>query len=972
MEKSMEYYTHAMERTPNDHPNLPVLLSNLGIYHNVRFQRLGQLEDLSKSAEYYSLALTLTPDDHPDLPRRYADLGGLCGDRYHRLGNLDDGEKSIEYYSCALALTPEGHPNLPDRYADLGLSYNDRYRRLGEMADLEKSIEYYVHALSITPDGHPRLIDRHGALGLTHADRYRRLGGIDDLEKSIKYKSLALALTPEDHPDLSRGYAALGGSYTDRYRRLGELDDLEKSIEYYSRALEIMPEDHPGLPRRYANLGVSYHDRFRRLGEITDLERSIEYYSRAISITPEGHPDLPLWNADLGVSYHDRYGCLRRIDDLEKAIEYKSQALALTPEDHPYLPDRHTELGDSYINRYQRLGELSDLQKATECNFRALSLTPDEHPDLPLRHFYWAISHYNQYQHTSDPSHLEISLSSFRKASQLSTGAPRDVFSYAHRWAKLATERTYLNPIEAFRATIDLLPHFIWLGATTTQRYFDLSLAENLAVRAASVAIQSSEYSLALEWLEYARCVVWNQALTLRSPVDSLSASNPALATQFQSVAQQLRHANSQSPDSQSAIYLPEHRHRLAREYGSLLAEIRELPGFVDFLRPKKLNELVRAARNGPIIVINCYESHCDALIIIPRQDHISHVALPNFTEQKTQHTRVELEMWLRRGGLRERGVRRPVTEPDADIGLVLVDMWNDLVRPVLDHLGYLDNDPADDLPHITWCPTGAASFLPLHAAGDYDQPRSCVFDYVISSYTPTLSALLTSAPTVQSPIPQVLAIGQEATPGYSPLPGTTRELTYVKTHTQGRAGYSQLTGSQATTTAVLDAMEQYDWVHLACHAHQDVIDPTSSGFFLHNGTLDLAAINQRSLRNKGLAFLSACQTATGDRGLPDEAIHLASGMLMAGYTSVIATMWSVVDDDAPFVADKVYAQLMRDGKVGNGEAGKALHYAVARLREKVGEKEFGRDIFIFLRRLVLSYLVCDSTSREFNDTRDP
>jgi hypothetical protein len=46
--------------------------------------------------------------------------------------------------------------------------------------------------------------------------------------------------------------------------------------------------------------------------------------------------------------------------------------------------------------------------------------------------------------------------------------------------------------------------------------------------------------------------------------------------------------------------------------------------------------------------------------------------------------------MWLRRGGLRERGVRRPVTEPDADIVLVLVDMWNDLVRPVLDHLGYL------------------------------------------------------------------------------------------------------------------------------------------------------------------------------------------------------------------------------------------------------------------------------------------
>jgi CHAT domain-containing protein len=111
----------------------------------------------------------------------------------------------------------------------------------------------------------------------------------------------------------------------------------------------------------------------------------------------------------------------------------------------------------------------------------------------------------------------------------------------------------------------------------------------------------------------------------------------------------------------------------------------------------------------------------------------------------------------------------------------------------------------------------------------------------------------------------------------------------------------------------------------------------------LHDGILDLAAITQRSFRNKGLAFLSACQTATGDEKLPDEAIHLASGMLMAGYSSVIASMWSVMDTDAPFVADRVYAQLMKDGKVGNGEAGKALHYAVAGLREKVGEKEYGR-----------------------------
>ncbi|KDN37012.1 hypothetical protein RSAG8_10465, partial [Rhizoctonia solani AG-8 WAC10335] len=270
------------------------------------------------------------------------------------------------------------------------------------------------------------------------------------------------------------------------------------------------------------------------------------------------------------------------------------------------------------------------------------------------------------------------------------------------------------------------------------------------------------------------------------------------------------------------------------------------------------------------------------------------------------------------RKGLRQRGVRvRPQPGYEDGFESVLRILWSDIVRPVLDHL---DDVPRGQLPHVTWCPTGPLSFLPLHAAGDYSQMQSKIFDYVISSYTPTLSALAASTPSSLNHNCRVLAVGQAATPGRNPLPGTIKELSHVRLHMQNKAEYSQLIDNQATTTAVLDAMEHHDWVHIACHAHQNVTDPTKSGFFLHDGTLDLTSINQRSFKNKGLAFLSACQTATGDQELPDEAIHLASGMLMAGYPSVIATMWSVVDQDAPFVADKVYARLVWISKMGRLE----------------------------------------------------
>jgi CHAT domain-containing protein len=213
------------------------------------------------------------------------------------------------------------------------------------------------------------------------------------------------------------------------------------------------------------------------------------------------------------------------------------------------------------------------------------------------------------------------------------------------------------------------------------------------------------------------------------------------------------------------------------------------------------------------------------------------------------------------------------------------------------------------------------------------------VYNYAISSYTPTLSALLSSSQSADD-FQGVLAVGQTDTPGFQPLPGTTQELNCIRQQAQG-VPYTQLDGEKATATAVLKALESHSWVHLACHASQNPSDPTASAFHLHDGALRLATIMQKSFKNKGLAFLSACQTATGDADLPDEAVHLAAGMLMAGFPAVIATMWSIQDKDAPLIAEEVYNMLLKEGKPNSGRAATALHVAVGRLREQVGDKAF-------------------------------
>jgi CHAT domain-containing protein len=226
-----------------------------------------------------------------------------------------------------------------------------------------------------------------------------------------------------------------------------------------------------------------------------------------------------------------------------------------------------------------------------------------------------------------------------------------------------------------------------------------------------------------------------------------------------------------------------------------------------------------------------------------------------------------------------------------------------------------------------------------LHAAGVYDDPNSQdkLFNHVVSSYTPSLTSLLEG---LEKPSDvehlNLLAVTQQDTPNLSSLPGTVLEVNQVQKQMQSYGvQMTRLDSRRATVAAVSQAMDTHAWIHLSCHGKQDAQEPTKSAFFLHDGKLELAEIMKKPLKHARLAYLSACQTASGDAKMPDEAVHLGAGMLTAGYRSVIATLWSIGDKDAPLVAQVFYDHLL-----GNQEGcvARALHDAVGKLRKEVGE----------------------------------
>ncbi|KAF6759621.1 CHAT domain-containing protein, partial [Ephemerocybe angulata] len=144
--------------------------------------------------------------------------------------------------------------------------------------------------------------------------------------------------------------------------------------------------------------------------------------------------------------------------------------------------------------------------------------------------------------------------------------------------------------------------------------------------------------------------------------------------------------------------------------------------------------------------------------------------------------------------------------------------------------------------------------------------------------------------------------------------------------------------GSALAVADCLERMKDFSCIHLAGHGSQNAADPLQSRFFFHQGTLELGTILRSNLKYDDLAFLSACQTSTGEEKLPDEAVHLAAGRLAAGYRRVVATMWSIGYEPAQKVATDFYDYILTnrgdtaDDAFDGTLSAYALHHATQQL----------------------------------------
>ena len=484
-----------------------------------------------------------------------------------------------------------------------------------------------------------------------------------------------------------------------------------------------------------------------------------------------------------------------------------------------------------------------------------------------------------------------------------------------------------------------------WHGLDRTVRQAQLREWAGLAADAAASAVLADHPDSAVELLEQGRSLLWAQALMLRSDLSRLAAAAPGLAQRLDSIrmflASPVHQALPAGPGSADDAGLArrqreatEARKRKAREWDELIVQVHALDGFEHFLSITPYPDLAPAADGGPVVIVNASGHGCHALIAEAGVSHPQVINLPLVSLSTAADRANTMTGALQAATDTTRSLRQ--REQDRRTVLDVLDwLWEAIAEPVLSALGHTTPPVAGQpWPRIWWCPTGPLTMLPLHAAGAHPRGQAavpatdCTLDRVTSSYTSTLAALARARqPGQPAPVRQ-LTVALPETAGQLPLPAAREELIVLARHFPLGHSSQQLAGPQAPRAAALAALATCSWAHFACHAWQQPADPDRSGFALWDSPLTIADLATEDIQRHDLAFLSACQTATGSMRHLDEAIHIAAAMQFLGYRHVIATMWTIADAPAPAVADAVYTKLTEHGSPDPHHAAAALHEA--------------------------------------------
>ena len=978
-------------------------------------------DSVNTAIEQVRHALTLTPSTHPEHARLQSLLDCTLLLRFRAERRPEDLERAVAAARAALATAQAGNPSVPGYRYNLALDLHTRYEHCRNPADLDEASAALHAALTPPPRDtqmHVRLlVERATVQRLGHQATSR----LEDLDAAVASAQAALRLAQADPPLRAAALCELSDDLFARAERTNDLDDTEQAVTAGRAAVAAAHAAGSALATAHSLVTLAGALRLRA-ARFVDAESSGEAadaLATADQILGPHYPDRSSLLLDLASVLGSRAGG-SSVAELDRALAATRQAEPLLRAGDPRLTACFELRSTLFLHRYRATGDLSDARAAVDEARSAVASVPPNSPDTALLHHtlslalaaliaagtrtrpddlaeaerearaavasappddarragylgHLAGALWLGYLVNADRERRREALLRWREAVGVSTAPARERLTIAVLWARSAVDDTDAEEaVVAYTAAVELLPLAAWRGLERGGRETGLAPWASLGADAAACATTAGRPDLAVELLEQSRSVLWSQQLDLRDETEELEDARPDLAarlTELRAVLEPEREPDgpplwSSNPAAdaheRARRATRENRMRAARAWDRTVAEVRALPGFGDFLRPRAaVGYPAGLPDDGRVVIVNVSEHRCDALIADrsgTRSIPLPHLDAASVAADADRFRRaVNLLHAARDADARVSEHRSSASDPQRVIDDVLGRLWETVAAPVFAasgpekrptaHRGL--NAPGEQgepgelsvPPRVWWCPTGPLTFLPLHAAGRYADGRPAgegVFDRAVSSYTPTLRALHRATPRDRTDdaaeARRMLIVAMPQTPGQSDLRGVEVEARAVAAEFPD---HTALTGRLADTTAVSAALVRHPLAHFACHGGVDADEPTRGGLFLYDGVLTVGAISRLRLEAAGLAFLSACRTAWSGPRLPDEAITVAAALQLAGFRHVVATLWTLADAVAPTVARTVYARLQTGGGApALGRTAYALHEAVRQARD--------------------------------------
>ncbi|KAJ6506204.1 CHAT domain-containing protein [Mycena vitilis] len=921
------------------------------------FREEGNLHHIDEAVQLFQEALALTPVPHPDRAHSLDSLANALILWFHQQENLCHVDKAVQLLREALALTPAPHADRVHSLHSLAGALSSWFSQCGKLHHIDEAVQLLRESLALSPVPHPdRAQSLHHLASAIYA-RFKQQGDPEDVDEAICLLRMALALSPAPHRNRASYLNSLAEVIYSRFAQRGDLEDVDDTVQLLREALALDSDQAYTIN----NLANGLRLRFSQQRDLKDVNEAVQLYRASLTLLATGRRG-------------DRACCLRNlatiitlrvelggdVEDIDEAIQLLREVIHMRPAPHPVRAFSLNGLANALIARFGQRGNVQDIDEASHLLWEALALSPAPH--LIREEFLLNLCRclLMSHTHTPDSASLTDAMRLFEEASHYPSASPLRQFRAAKSWAESADMFHHISAMQAYSTAIGILPQLAAFDRNVQSRHMILiSNCNNLGSDAAAVAIKEGQHNIAIELLEAARSVFWAQSLHLRTSLDDLWLVQPDLATRLTDLSQKLDRSSfrdtSRTPQSDR-----DHRlmaveaeglecRKLNSEWVKTVESVRSsVPGFEDFMLPRTMAKLCVAAQRGPVVILNSGRELCHALIVdCSHQVHC-----------------VELSVVMTRDfsdfiGAPEAATRIFVIadpnshDPNPAESTVVQRRLQIKIGSSYSQAAGLNAEttPSSRLGTNSSCGSGHANKIRLHINHTSHQGYGGVQSDPLPSFRSMLLGIMRNPRPVYStsdPV-RVTTIIQPNTPGHSPLPCTQDELQKMEeiipqTWLTSFGTYD----SPASTQKVLEHLRSSSIMHFACHGVQDADNPLQSALLIGNDKLTVAQIMESSgplydkpSKDMGLAFLCACQTAMGDKKVPDEAMHLAASLLFAGFRSVVATMWTMKDADGPEVAEAFYGHLFRNANPDLSppvypdlnDSAEALHIAVKKLR---------------------------------------